>query len=258
MGILDKVKQVANVATKTLGNNLVDGLLQPQNNLPDKTESVASGMYDAQLEKLIDIALADGVLSEKSKQILFRKAESLGVDLDVFEMVLEARLQERQKTGIKAHEKSAPTIHNLLIQLSNVGKKDNNQASSLIGTVVDGVMSGSVIGNIVGGIGGMVAGGATKKKDMAEKKNIISNYPIPTSKNDILDFLSYAVPLAKKKGDFFMNNRNSEYEMHNEFVPVWKTKCEQIITKVILSMKDDEELVSTAILYINELGLKIK
>ena len=51
-------------------------------------------MYNEELETLIDAALADGVLTEKEKQILFKKAQAMGVDLDEFEMVLEARLFE--------------------------------------------------------------------------------------------------------------------------------------------------------------------
>jgi hypothetical protein len=54
-------------------------------------------MYNEQLEKLIDAALADGQLTEKEKQILFKKAEAMGVELDEFEMVLEARLFEKGK-----------------------------------------------------------------------------------------------------------------------------------------------------------------
>lgn len=51
-------------------------------------------MYNEQLEKLIEMALMDGELTEKEKQILFKKAESFGVDLDEFEMVLEAKLHQ--------------------------------------------------------------------------------------------------------------------------------------------------------------------
>ncbi len=42
-------------------------------------------------------ALADGELTEKKKQILFKNAEVQGIDLDEFEMVLYARLFERNK-----------------------------------------------------------------------------------------------------------------------------------------------------------------
>lgn len=51
-------------------------------------------LYNEKIEHLINAALADGELTEKEKQILFRKAEAEGIDLDEFEMVLEARLYE--------------------------------------------------------------------------------------------------------------------------------------------------------------------
>ena len=65
-------------------------------------------MYTEQLETLINAALADGVLSEKEKQILFKRAQSLGIDLDEFEMVLDAKLLEIKKTEKEQASKSAP------------------------------------------------------------------------------------------------------------------------------------------------------
>ena len=56
------------------------------------------GLYNDNIEHLISAALADGELTEKEKQILFRKAEAEGIDLDEFEMVLESRLYEVQKS----------------------------------------------------------------------------------------------------------------------------------------------------------------
>lgn len=52
--------------------------------------------YDPKLEKLIDFALADGELTEKERQVLYAKAMSMGIDLDEFEMVLEAKLYEKK------------------------------------------------------------------------------------------------------------------------------------------------------------------
>ena len=74
-------------------------------------------MYNEQLEQLIDAALADGVLTEKEKQILFRKAEALGIDLDEFEMVLDARLfklQNNKTTLNRINEDiSSPVVDNI-------------------------------------------------------------------------------------------------------------------------------------------------
>ena len=66
-------------------------------------------MYNEQIEALISAALADGMLTEKEKQILFKKAQSQGIDLDEFEMVLDARLVELEKAEkAKAAAAAAP------------------------------------------------------------------------------------------------------------------------------------------------------
>ena len=54
-------------------------------------------MYNEKIEALIKAALADGVLTEKEKQVLFKRAHEQGIDLDEFEMVLEAKLFETQE-----------------------------------------------------------------------------------------------------------------------------------------------------------------
>ncbi len=55
-------------------------------------------MYNEQIESLITAALTDGELNEKEKQILFKKAEALGIDLDEFEMILQSRLYDKQQS----------------------------------------------------------------------------------------------------------------------------------------------------------------
>lgn len=64
-------------------------------------------MYNEKLEALISAALADGVLTEKEKQVLFKKAEAMGIDLDEFEMVLEGRLAKCQKEKTEKEPQSA-------------------------------------------------------------------------------------------------------------------------------------------------------
>lgn len=83
-------------------------------------------MYNEQLEKLIEFALADGELTEKEKQILFKRAEAEGVDLDEFEMMLEAKLHIRQKEGIDLTRKEkenvikCPSCNDIIPALSKV------------------------------------------------------------------------------------------------------------------------------------------
>ena len=65
-------------------------------------------MYNEKIEALIKAALADGVLTEKEKQILFKKAQAEGIALEEFEMVLDARLVELKKAEKEKVAKSAP------------------------------------------------------------------------------------------------------------------------------------------------------
>lgn len=75
----------------------LDAQSQAIDDIPSPTNEgvkarTSGGMYDEQLEQLIESALADGVLTDKEKMILLKRAQSKGIDLDEFEMMLEARL----------------------------------------------------------------------------------------------------------------------------------------------------------------------
>ncbi len=54
-------------------------------------------MYNEHLEKLIDLAIIDGHLTEKERQVLLVKAREQGIDTDEFELVLEARLYQKRQ-----------------------------------------------------------------------------------------------------------------------------------------------------------------
>ena len=109
------------------------------------------------------------------------------------------------------------------------------------------------------GIGGTVFGqmyGLTDKV-VRRKKTIIANFPIPTTKEDILEFLTIAVPQAKTKGNFFTrNNPALGNKEHNDLAVAWKSKCEQVIMKARFSMKDDPKTLAEIEQYAKELKIK--
>jgi uncharacterized membrane protein YebE (DUF533 family) len=45
-----------------------------------------------EIDKLINIALTDGQVTDKEREIILRKAEKLGLDVDEVEMYLESNL----------------------------------------------------------------------------------------------------------------------------------------------------------------------
>jgi uncharacterized membrane protein YebE (DUF533 family) len=45
-----------------------------------------------EIDKLIEMALADGQVTDKEREIILRKAEKLGRDVDEVEMYLEGKI----------------------------------------------------------------------------------------------------------------------------------------------------------------------
>ena len=64
-----------------------------------------------ELEKLIDYSIADGVITEKGKEVLYRKAQELNVDIAEFEMILHSKLYQKQQQIKK--DQPTPSIEKL-------------------------------------------------------------------------------------------------------------------------------------------------
>lgn len=58
-----------------------------------------------EIEKLIDLAIADGQITDKERNVILKKATELGIDADEVEMVLDGRLHQLEKNKPKDKEK---------------------------------------------------------------------------------------------------------------------------------------------------------
>lgn len=242
---------------------------------PTAQQSTSTEVYNPQLEKLINLALADGELTEKEKQVLFKKAEDMGIDLDEFEMVLEAKLYERCKSNSAQTSTAAPksnkfgdikkcpacgaVLQSFTTKCNECGFEFRNvEANCSIQRLFELLNDAEANsrGDAKGLVGRMYADmfdqvfGGTQDTIIRKKKAIIQNFPIPNTKEDILEFLTLAVPLAKKPG--FFDQDQTKREMY----PVWKAKCEQIIMKAKFSMKDDPATLAEILEYGKQLGIK--
>lgn len=249
-------------------------------------------MYNEELEKLIEMALMDGELTEKEKQILFKKAESFGIDLDEFEMVLDAKLYEKNNSKTVTPPESAPKsdkfgdikkcpacgaiVQSFSTKCSDCGHdfrnvesansvreffRDYQKIESSV-TVKENREMGGILGSIMGTIDD--SEGRRKLTVFTKKKEFIMHFPIPNSKEDLLEFLSMAVPLAApaKKSGFkifkkiaanFGDDDNKNYDF--KVAEVWLQKCEQIVMKARLSMKEDIKTLEQVEYYSQQLGI---
>jgi len=203
----------------------------------------SQNMYNEQIEALISAALADGVLTEKEKQILFKKAQSMGIDLDEFEMVLDARLVELEKAEKEKAAKAAPKSN----KLGDVRKCP--QCGAVIGTFqmtcpecgfeFSGVGPNKfvekfstelrqVVNKQDGGKGsifevfdttGMYKEKRQSKAIVKAETNFVKNYPLPLTKEDCVEMLNFILPKTHLSGS-------------NGATKVWRSKYNAILSKL--------------------------
>ena len=241
-------------------------------------------MYNEKIENLINLALADGELTEKEKQILFKKAEAAGIDLDEFEMVLEAKLFEKQKSNkpVTAAPKSVKLgdvrkcpacgaiAETFATKCSDCGTEYRNIEASL--NIIkffekldevesnrkDSIYDNTDKSNI--GIGTilkymffwpfliplkLLTFIINKSKPSKwsttdlRKEELIMNFPIPVSREEILEFLNLAS--SKINSNTYFNAIAEETKYKDAWNKIWLKKIEQIHSKASMAMKNDKK-----------------
>jgi hypothetical protein len=78
---------------------------------------------NSEIDNLINLALADGEVTDKERAIILRKAESLGIDKDEVEMILEAKLHQLKNKAVepkKENVNKCPSCGEIIHGLSQV------------------------------------------------------------------------------------------------------------------------------------------
>ena len=223
---------------------------------------------NSEIENLINMALADGEVTEKERAIILRKAESLGLDRDEIEMILEGKIvlhninandlktNHSSKEGelkkcpacgasIKSfnskcsdcsHEfrniTAVSSIQTLHKELQNGDEEERNKPRSWV-EKLDGEM-------------------AVAKAVANRQKSIISSFPVPNAKEDLLEFLSIASSEASKKLGFFIAAAHPESILKN----AWLAKSEQVIIKSRMTFKDDKQTLEKIEIFAKQLKIK--
>lgn len=205
-------------------------------------------MYNEELETLIDAALADGELTEKEKQILFKKAQSMGIDLDEFEIVLDgrfAKIKKEQKMNLPRTEKlgnivvcpacganipggsavcpecghefrhveANSSLQKLSKLLEEANEKDASQNSGDTMKALFGVRS-----------------------KQSHVENVLSNFPVPNTSDDLLEVLAFVQGNAKRHNlEMYGSGAVVEFCIEHAYWLLYE-KC---ITKAKLSFAKD-------------------
>lgn len=172
-------------------------------------------MFSKELEEVIDAALADGVITEKEREVLHKRAQAEGVDPDELDVVIDGRLAKtkKQKDWLRPTppQHLANEKHGNVVKCPSCGAQvDRTKAiCPECGYAFTNIKVVSSIKELYKKLeeadGGSAGGFLATLTDNEQERNkriakqratIIANAPVPTTKEDILEFLSAAVPNA--------------------------------------------------------------
>lgn len=206
-----------------------------------------------QFERLIDFALKDGILTDKEREVIMKKAQSLGIDVDEAELILEAKLIDLNNGENKAHN----TEHNYETStIGNYQKEYNrikNQNFKPIQEVVFLTGRRTKYDNDDREEYTRIETERIKNECYAFIDSIYPNNEIETI--DALDFLSHFLPspsievLLPKEDDYYMayegNYDPSEYNYDRDYTV-------RAVSKIKTIIKESEEKFSSVASVMNK------
>ncbi len=224
-----------------------------------------------EIEKLIKLAIADGEITEKERAVIMRKASTLGEDIDEVEMILDgelALLKNEQK--VEQVKKSPSSKAGDLKKCPSCGAPTNSFTSKCPECGhefrnIDATSSIVQLNKILQEI--ETVGRARKKRGFFDTEinremgianqlaTAISSFPVPNTKEDIIEFLANAVSYANVNIGYTLP-WNRSLDKNYLLKTAWKSKCEQVIIKGRFSMKDDKKTLEEIEVYAKQLGFK--
>jgi len=217
-----------------------------------------------ELKNLIDIALSYGSLSDTKKDTLINNGISSGIPLNEISMIIESKISENQKTLSQAAAPKSDKFGDIRKcpacgaiaetfttkcsdcgqEFINIGVTENINSFFEKLEKIESSRKSSFMDNMLKGV----------VDDISRKKaQLITSFPVPNTKEDILEFLYQALPQTKVNTRFFSPRPSaSERFVANAF----KQKCEQLIMKARFSMKEDKKTLEEINNYAKEFGIK--
>jgi hypothetical protein len=203
-----------------------------------------------ELEKLIDYAVSDGVISESERTVLYKKAHELNVDISEFEMILGAKLYQKQQELSNFKTKSNVEKLGKVKKCPNCGEVVNplDIKCQACGFELNITTSNQTLNDF---LNKLVELGETKKSNISQKTDIISHFPIPNNKEDLFEFLSICIPQIEQ-------NTSSLNGYEKKILTAWLIKSRQLLIKANSLFKDDKEFIKKITILDQQVDKKLK
>lgn len=199
-------------------------------------------MFSKELESVIEAALADGVLTDKERAVLHKRAAEEGVDPDELDVVIEGRLAKMKREedwlrpappsdkfgDVKKCPRCGEPVEPMAVKCSACGYEFRNvealKSSQRLAEKLEAIDKAY---REKGVLYGLLNGSSDVRR---EQVTAIKNFPIPTTKEDLLDF---AISMQSKW------NSSTDDNDTEEFKSAYKAKYDECVNKAQILFPND-------------------
>jgi len=207
-----------------------------------------------EIEKLIQLAIADGQVSEKERAVIMKKATTLGEDIDEVELILDGELALANKLQNSLNQNTIPAQSN---------KEGNVKKCPSCGAPVQSFSlkcdeCGHEFRNTESSQSIKEFYKQLKAAKIDERSTVISNFPIPNNKEDLIEFITLSIGNSRGLDDeernvYIKNAFTATYkpELHyrESEINAWQSKSEAAIMKAKLLFSSDEDILGKIRMY---------
>ena len=181
-----------------------------------------------ELEKLFELVLVDGQITEKEKKVIFEKGKELGMTYDEIEITLDALVSKQQikttkeKIGnIKTCPACGASVISMTMSCEDCGHEFTN------------VEANKSMTELLNRIGALQRNPGEKDKSFNERKaEVINNTAIPDSREDLLEFLT----VSSSQSNVAFATRGND-----KIVSAWSRKGDEALNKAKILFRNDSK-----------------
>ena len=158
-------------------------------------------MFSKELDMLIEAAIADGELTEKEREVLHKRAETEGIDVEEFDMILESRLHKHNDKIEKEKKLSKPSrdpnnsvLKKLQDNINNIVDRYSNEINALNSQELPYYKKNSASDYLIFNSEKEDAIEEAKRNRNNNIKGLIDNLYVCPTPEDVLELLNFLKP----------------------------------------------------------------